>query len=649
MRASIGFFGFATIVNGHSWLHCTDYRGSVETYEPEKCFAHPRPKGGVFPNSGTFGVDRGFDTQSGVCQSTDFAESSAFPQGVFKRGQTVRLAWPSKNHVAASCTNPFIPDTSLELFVAPQSGSPTFTQLVQSSFGDDPHVNGKIDFKGFQNCPRFCDNTDKSLCTGTFTVPNLADGVYSFQWKWEFNAGTAPYVSCFEATIQGDCDGDCTPATTAPTTTQSGPTDSPVTTQQSACTNGFAGEWGQCGGLTHSGPTCCNAGLNCWQQNPYYHQCINGPCPSGWDCDTPTTAATTTTPATITTDATTTTGQAPVTQPTNPPGPITWEGEAATTRYWDCCKPSCSWSSNFAANNPVAPGYTPVETCTKDGSIGDFNAVNVCTGGGDTSKDIVYSCPDYQPFTDNNGVMYGFAAAGGPLSGCCSCYELEFTDRCLNGCSYQGQLQGRKMIVQVTNTGADLGAAHFDLQIPGGGFGIFNGCSAGEAGTNGPAQYDEPTANWGQRFGGVTSQVQCSGLPSELQAGCNWRFADFLNSDNPSVKYREVKCPAALTAISGCRLSNEVDTEPSTGGPSATTEAPTTTDAPTTTNPTTQAPTTTGCSEPTCAAAMAQCGGKSYSGPTECCDAGYMCYKQGRWYSQCRQDCPDNWNCAKSD
>jgi hypothetical protein len=34
------------------------------------------------------------------------------------------------------------------------------------------HVNGVIDFKGYQNCPKFCDNMDKSLCTGCFTVPN---------------------------------------------------------------------------------------------------------------------------------------------------------------------------------------------------------------------------------------------------------------------------------------------------------------------------------------------------------------------------------------------------------------------------------------------------------------------------------------------
>jgi hypothetical protein len=33
-----------------------------------------------------------------------------------------------------------------------------------------------------------------------------------------------------------------------------------------------------------------------------------------------------------------------------------------TTRYWDCCKPSCAWPGK-------AKVYRPVETCYKNGSI----------------------------------------------------------------------------------------------------------------------------------------------------------------------------------------------------------------------------------------------------------------------------------------
>ena len=36
-----------------------------------------------------------------------------------------------------------------------------------------------------------------------------------------------------------------------------------------------------------------------------------------------------------------------------------------------------------------------------------------------------------------------------------------------------GPVAGKTMIVQSTNTGGDLGENHFDIQMPGGGVGIF--------------------------------------------------------------------------------------------------------------------------------------------------------------------------------
>lgn len=71
-------------------------------------------------------------------------------------------------------------------------------------------------------------------------------------------------------------------------------------------------------------------------------------------------------------------------------------------------------------------------------------------------------------------MAYGFAAAviagSNQYEWCCSCYQLTFTG---------GPVAGRQMIVQVTNTGHDLGHDHFDIQIPGGGVGYFNqGCMA---------------------------------------------------------------------------------------------------------------------------------------------------------------------------
>src|SRR4030095_3863491 len=38
-------------------------------------------------------------------------------------------------------------------------------------------------------------------------------------------------------------------------------------------------------------------------------------------------------------------------------------------------------------------------------------------------------------------------------------------------------IQGKQMIVKVTNTGSDVAGNQFDLMIPGGGVGLFNACS----------------------------------------------------------------------------------------------------------------------------------------------------------------------------
>ena len=100
------------------------------------------------------------------------------------------------------------------------------------------------------------------------------------------------------------------------------------------------------------------------------------------------------------------------------------------------------------------------------------------------------------------------------------------------------------MIVQATNTGGDLNHNHFDILLPGGGVGIFNGCSS---------QWGSPQDGWGQRYGGVSSQGQCNQLPGPLQKGCNFRFQWFKNADNPAVDFNEVACPVELTNVTGCK------------------------------------------------------------------------------------------------
>jgi len=205
-----------------------------------------------------------------------------------------------------------------------------------------------------------------------------------------------------------------------------------------------------------------------------------------------------------------------------------------TTRYWDCCKPSCAWSGK-------SPQVShPVNTCHKDGTTVDTNTT---TKSGCESGGAAYMCANQQPWQVSDSESYGYAAAS--VSGkteaniCCACYELTFTS---------GPVSGKKMVVQVTNTGSDLGSNHFDIQIPGGGVGIYNGCQT---------QYGSPADGWGSRYGGISSESECSSLPSALQSGCKWRFEWFKNADNPAVTLAKVKCPSAITAKTGCTRSDD--------------------------------------------------------------------------------------------
>jgi hypothetical protein len=141
-----------------------------------------------------------------------------------------------------------------------------------------------------------------------------------------------------------------------------------------------------------------------------------------------------------------------------------------------------------------------------------------------------------------------------------ACYELTFTSTAI---------AGKKMIVQATNTGADLGQGQFDLAIPGGGVGIYNGCTA---------EWGAPSSGWGAQYGGISSNT-CSSFPSALQPGCNFRFGDFFQgADNPTVDWKAVTCPKAITDKTGCVRSGETPTGGDDSG-SSSSAAPTSSSA----------------------------------------------------------------------
>jgi len=196
-----------------------------------------------------------------------------------------------------------------------------------------------------------------------------------------------------------------------------------------------------------------------------------------------------------------------------------------TTRYWDCCKPSCSWSNKARVTRPVL-------TCAKDNKpLADPNLRSGCDGG------PAFACGNQSPFAINSTFSYGFAAVA--INGkteyqtCCACYELVFTSP---------PVKGKRMIVQATNIGYDLGNNHFDIAIPGGGQGIFQGCNS---------QYNGFVG--GQRYGGVSNVKECYKLPVVMRQGCLWRFTWFQNADNPKITFKSIMCPRVLTDITKCR------------------------------------------------------------------------------------------------
>ena len=200
-------------------------------------------------------------------------------------------------------------------------------------------------------------------------------------------------------------------------------------------------------------------------------------------------------------------------------------GSGTTTRYWDCCKPSCAWAMS-SLTNPV----TVCDASDKPLASG-ANTASGCAGGS------AYMCSSQSPWAVSDSLAYGFAAVSSANSAnCCSCYKLTFTSTAI---------KGKTMIVQATNTGGDVGATQFDLAMPGGGFGIFDGCST---------EWGAKSAVWGAQYGGPSTNT-CSQFPKALQPGCGFRWDWMEGADNPTVDWETVACPAEIVAKSGCEMA----------------------------------------------------------------------------------------------
>lgn len=219
---------------------------------------------------------------------------------------------------------------------------------------------------------------------------------------------------------------------------------------------------------------------------------------------------------------------------TNPP--ITGNNGFAT-RYWDCCKPSCSWTTNVPA-------------CQKDGMtrITDKNARSGCDSGGSA-----FECYDFSPWFDPaTNMSYGFAAKNGV--NCGSCWMLQFTGQGNSNGNDPGsqKIRGQQMIVQAINIGG-IDSNQFDLLIPGGGVGALNGCSTQwGSGTDLGVQYGGLLSECGGKLDCMVGKCQSVfGNYPALKAGCDWFTGWFSVADNPKIIYKQVSCPQQITSKSG--------------------------------------------------------------------------------------------------
>jgi len=244
------------------------------------------------------------------------------------------------------------------------------------------------------------------------------------------------------------------------------------------------------------------------------------------------------------------------------------------SRYWDGCKPTCSWNNNASSsphglckecdidNNEINP---PSQAWNPD--------ANSCLGGGS------YTCWDQVPFvspTDPN-TAYGFGATNGVACG--QCFEVTFDGgQQFTNTPYATNraLSGKKLIIMGRNTGGDVGPNQIDFLVPGGGVGRFDSFSKQLFGaavtTNDNQSATDPNFRW--RFGGLLKHCEetlrynsgtlaqyqtclrdeCNRVfnnsrHSSLRQGCLF-YADWMMAaNNPTGTVRtNVTCPPELVA-----------------------------------------------------------------------------------------------------
>lgn len=232
--------------------------------------------------------------------------------------------------------------------------------------------------------------------------------------------------------------------------------------------------------------------------------------------------------------------------------------EGYATRYWDGCKPHCSWYLNADGN--------PMKTCDINNDTNSFDTAETYTSSSCDGGDA-YTCWDMSPFEVSDTLSYGFAAVPADDVNCGTCYELTFTGEGKYNEDDTGSAalksQNKSMIVMATNIGYDVSGGQFDILIPGGGVGAFNACSTqwGVSSDALGAQYGGFLTSCQSQYGYDDSDTLKSCVQNycdtvfaadgmeDLKDGCEWFIDWYEIADNPVIEYEEVTCPDALVEI----------------------------------------------------------------------------------------------------
>ena len=223
------------------------------------------------------------------------------------------------------------------------------------------------------------------------------------------------------------------------------------------------------------------------------------------------------------------------------------KGSGFASRYWDCCMPSCAWPENSGGN--------PSKTCDARGKNPVSGGANICAGGQQAT------CTSQIPFTVEGCEEYGFAFAAVPASAggqCGKCFQLTFTGQghynSTNANTQKLKSKGKKLIVMATNIGGDVQQGQFDVLIPGGGVGMFNGCSQMCWGPQGE-QYGgllsdcEKESNYKANTYAKCLTDKCNkafGNDEEAKKGCMFLVEWMEAAGNPEHNFVEVECPDVL-------------------------------------------------------------------------------------------------------